>query len=62
MRLGGHQGRSGRVRNILPLTGFDPIASRYTDRAVQAHKHECIQKLVLCVIVVLYYNLMMTYT
>jgi hypothetical protein len=35
-RLGGPQGRSGRVRKILPPPGFDPrtvqpVASRYTD-------------------------------
>ena len=35
-RLGGPQGRSGRVRKILPSLGFDPwtiqpVASRYTD-------------------------------
>jgi hypothetical protein len=43
-RLGGLQGRSGRVREILPPTGLDPrtvqpVASRYTDCAVLAHKH-----------------------
>jgi hypothetical protein len=37
-RLGGHQGRSGRVRKISPPPGFDPrtvqpVASRYTDWA-----------------------------
>ena len=41
-RLGGPQGRSGRVRNILPPPGFDartvqPLASRYTDYAILAH-------------------------
>jgi len=35
-RLGGPQGRSGRVRKISPPTGIDtrtvqPVASRYTD-------------------------------
>jgi len=35
-RLGGHQSRSGLVRNISPPPGFDPrtfqpVASRYTD-------------------------------
>ena len=35
-RLGGHKGRSGRVRKISPPLGFDPrtvqpVASRYTD-------------------------------
>ena len=37
-RLGGPQGRSEQVQNILPPPGFDPwtvqlIASRYTDYA-----------------------------
>jgi hypothetical protein len=37
-RLGGPQGRSGRVRKISPPPEFDPqtvqsVASRYTDRA-----------------------------
>jgi len=40
-KLGGHQGRSGRVRKISPPSGFDPwtvqpVASRYTDYAVPA--------------------------
>ena len=35
-KLGGPQGRSGRVRKISPQPGFDPrtgqpVASRYTD-------------------------------
>jgi hypothetical protein len=38
-RLGGPQGRSGRVRKISPPPGFDPrnfqpLASRYTDCAI----------------------------
>jgi hypothetical protein len=42
-RLGGSQGWSGRVRKISPPLGFDPrtiqpVASRYTDRAIAAHK------------------------
>jgi hypothetical protein len=41
-RLGGPQGRSGRVRKISPQPGFDPrtvqpVASRYTDWAIAAH-------------------------
>jgi hypothetical protein len=43
-RLGGPQGRSGRVRKIVPPLGFDtrtvhPLASRYTDSdwAIPAH-------------------------
>ena len=41
-RLGGPQGRFGRVWKISPPPGFDPptvqpVASRYTDRAIQAH-------------------------
>ena len=40
-RLGGPQGRSGRVRKISPPSGFDPravqpVASRYTDWAIPA--------------------------
>jgi len=39
-RLAGPQGRSGQVRKISPLPGFDPrtvqpIASRYTDYATR---------------------------
>ena len=42
-RLGGLQGRSVRVRKISPPPVFDPrtvqpIASRYTDWAIPAHK------------------------
>ena len=43
VRLGGPQGRSGRVRKIShPPTGFDPrtakpVASRHTDWAIPAH-------------------------
>ena len=41
-RLGGPQGRSGRVLKILPLPGFDhrtvqSVASRYIDCAIPAH-------------------------
>jgi hypothetical protein len=41
-RLGGSQGRSGRVQKILPPPGFDPrtvppVASRYNDWAIPAH-------------------------
>jgi len=41
-RLGGPQGRCGRVRKISPPPGFDPrtvqsIVSRYTDYAIPAH-------------------------
>ena len=40
-KLGGPQGRSGRVRKISPPPGFDPrtvqpVASRYTDWAIPA--------------------------
>jgi hypothetical protein len=43
-RLGGPQGRSGRVRKICLPPGFDPrtlhpVANRYTDWAVPAHSH-----------------------
>jgi hypothetical protein len=44
-RLGGPQGRSGRVRKISPPPGFDPhtvhpVASRYTDWAILAYHTE----------------------
>jgi hypothetical protein len=40
-RLGGPQGRSGRLRKISPTPGFDPrtvqpVASRYIDYAIPA--------------------------
>ena len=40
-RLGGPQGRSGKVRKISPPPGLDPrtvhpVASRYTDWAIPA--------------------------
>ena len=46
-RLGGPQGRSGRVRKISPLPGFDPrtvqaVANRYTDWAIPAAINFCI--------------------
>ena len=49
-RLGGPQGRSGRVRKISLLPGFDPrtvqpVASRYTDWAISAHDTICDQTL-----------------
>ena len=42
-RLGGFHGRSGRVPKIFPPPGFDPrtlqpVASRYTDYALPAHR------------------------
>ena len=42
-KLGGPQGRSGRVRKISPPSGFDPrtvhpVASRYTVWAILAAK------------------------
>ena len=42
MRLGGPQGRSGRVRKVPPSPGFDPrtvqpVASRYIDEAIQVN-------------------------
>jgi hypothetical protein len=42
-RQGGPQGRSGRLRKISPPPGFDPqtvqpVASRYTDWAIPAHR------------------------
>ena len=43
-RLGGPQGRYGRVRKISPPSGFDPrtvqpVASRYTDWAKPVHNN-----------------------
>ena len=43
-RLGGPQGRSGQVRNILPPPGFDSrtvhsVASRYTDYTTRPTVH-----------------------
>jgi hypothetical protein len=42
-RLGGPQGRSGRLWKISPPPGFDPrtvqpVASHYTDWAIPAHR------------------------
>jgi len=42
-KLGGPQGRSGRVRKSRPPLGFDPrtvqpVASRYTDYVIPAHE------------------------
>jgi len=47
-RLSGPQGRSGRVRKISSQPGFDhrtvqPVASRYTDWVLPAHKKKKIQ-------------------
>ena len=47
-RLGGPQGRSGRVRRILPSPVFDsrtvqPVASGYTDWAIPAHERNIVQ-------------------
>jgi hypothetical protein len=44
-RLGGSQGRSGRVLKISPPPGFDArtvqlVANRYTDCAIPAHVQE----------------------
>jgi hypothetical protein len=49
-RLGGPQGRSGRMRKISPPPGFDPrtvlpVASRYTDWAIAAHKGSAVSAL-----------------
>ena len=43
MKLGGLQGRFGRVQKISPPLGFDPrtvepVASHYTDWATPTHK------------------------
>ena len=47
-RLGGPQGRSGGVRKISPQPGFDPrtfqpVAIRYTDRAIASNTHRHIR-------------------
>jgi hypothetical protein len=47
-RLGGPQGRSGRLRKISPPPGFDPptvqpVASRYTDYAIPGHIYSTFQ-------------------
>jgi hypothetical protein len=44
-RLGGPQGRYGQVRKMSPPPGFhpwtvQPVASRYTDYAIPAHKRD----------------------
>jgi len=50
-RLGGQQDRSGRVRNISPppagidTQAIEPVASRYTDWAIQAHYYGLYRKL-----------------
>jgi hypothetical protein len=43
-RLGGPQGRSGRLLKLSPPPGFhprtvQPVASRYTDYAIPARRH-----------------------
>jgi hypothetical protein len=43
-KLGGPQGRLGRVQNILPPPGFgprtvQPVATGYTDCAIPVHKN-----------------------
>jgi hypothetical protein len=48
-RLGGSQGQSGWVQKISSPPGLDPrtihpIASRYTNWAIPAHKHEDIKQ------------------
>jgi hypothetical protein len=53
-RLGGPQGRSGRVRKISPPPGFDPrtvqpVASRYIDYTIPAHSvNGCEHLSILC--------------
>jgi hypothetical protein len=47
-RLGGPQGRSGRVRKNSSSPGFDPrtaqpAQSRYTDWAISAHYNEWVR-------------------
>ena len=52
-RLGGPQGRSGRVWKISPSPGFDPrtaqlVASRYTDWAIADSSSVPSQKNLIC--------------
>ena len=52
-RLGGPQGRSGRLRKISTPLGFDPrivqpVASRSTDWAITAHEHTSKQIQIAC--------------
>jgi hypothetical protein len=57
-RLGGHQGRSGRVRKISPPPGFDPrtvqpVVNLCTDWDIPAHKYGlCKVKFLLRLVVV----------
>ena len=49
-RLGGPQGRSGRLRKISPPPGFDPqtvqpVASRYTDWAIPVNCYKWLTKI-----------------
>jgi hypothetical protein len=51
-RLGGPQGRSGRLWKISPPPGYDPltvqpVASRYTDYAIPDHKLDLVLGLIL---------------
>ena len=65
-RLGGPQGRSGRVRKISPPPEFDPqtvkpVASRYIDWAIPAHGGTPVQdaskaKYIKCILLVLLRN------
>jgi hypothetical protein len=49
-RLGGPQGRSGRVQKVSPSPGFDPrtdqpVASRYTDVAILTYNRKSVATL-----------------
>jgi hypothetical protein len=54
-RLGGPQGRFGQARKISPPPGFDPrtvqpVASRYTNRAIAAHVTNYIAPQIVCAV------------
>ena len=56
-RLGGPQGRSGRLQKISPAPGFNPrtvqpVASRYTARAIPAPGKRCIIIIIIIIVVV----------
>ena len=66
-RLGGSQGRAGRVRKISPPQGLDPrivqpVASRYTDWAIPAHAFvdtvlkRCLRAKIRCRFITFSYN------
>ena len=62
-RLGGTKSRSGRVRKMYPQLGFDPrtiqpLASHYTDWAIQDHYtlHSLEQIIIIIIIIIITYS------